>query len=186
MSDLRGFSEQQPEQSGGSRSKIIAGAAVALMIGAAGAYVYVSNSGQPQQPQKVALSEPAQLTKLPTSVATPPPDGTVVPAPTDISPPAAVTAPPVQAVPPSSTSAAPRARREAHVKTRSVPPQTEPALTPPDTTQVPVSPAPTVAPQAAPAAPEQTPGVTPQSTTTPPVVDQGQQGQNTTTPQTPQ
>jgi hypothetical protein len=183
MSDLRGFSEQQPEQSGSSRSKMIAGAAVALMIGAAGVYAYVSDSGQPRQPQKVALSEPAPLANPPTPVAMTPPDSIVTPAPTDIAPPAAVTTPPVRSVSPS-TSAAPRARREAHVKTRSVQPQTEPALTPPDTTQVPDSPAPAVAPQAAPAAPEQTLGVTPQSTT-PPVVDQDQQG-NTTTPQTPQ
>ena len=48
MSDLRGFDAPAPEtENGRGKSKIVAGAIVALMLGAAGAYVYATSSNAP-------------------------------------------------------------------------------------------------------------------------------------------
>ena len=178
MSDLREFTAPPSEESGGRTSKILAGAAVALMIGAAGAYVYAT-SGQPQQPQKVALNEPAPLAPPPAPVATTPAD-TAMPAPADVAPPAAIDKQPVKTTP--SSSSTPRVQHEAHIKARSIRPETAPAVTPPDTTQVPDVPATTtMTPQAAPAPAEPTPDVTPQTT-----APNDQTQTPNATPQTPQ
>jgi hypothetical protein len=162
MSDLREFTVQPSEESGSSTSKIIAGAAVALMIGAAGAYVYATNSKPP--PQKVALSEPAPLTPPPAAVATTPAD-TATPAHADVAPSADNS--PAKTPPPSSPSSSmSRARHETHAKAQSIQPQTAPAVTPPDTARVPDIPASTTTtPQAAPAPPEQKPDTTSQTAT---------------------
>ncbi|MBV9993212.1 MAG: hypothetical protein JOZ72_18210 [Alphaproteobacteria bacterium] len=173
MSDLRGFDAPKPEtENGRGKSKIIAGAIVALMLGGAAAYVFASNNHAPAQQQKVAMNEPNQFNAHPQPL-TPPPapvnqstDDSGSATTPDVAAPAAAPKPVEKAVEKTAPSASvPHLTREAHVRT-AVPrdePSTAPSTTPPDTTTTPELPSQPAAPQAI---PQQT------VTTPPPAVDQ--------------
>ena len=173
MTDLRGYTVHEPEGAS-PRSKLLAAAAVILGVAAIGAYAYTSHSLLPSAPapQKIVAEQPVPLTPPAQPATTQPQTPAPQIAPQVQAPAPEINAPAPQAVPKTRSS-----RHVTHAKPR-IPetqkPVSRPAVTPPDTTQVPATPSQTVTPNtsapgmetttpyiAAPATPQ---NATPQST----------------------